>query len=376
MKKIILGVCLFSLSILIVHLTSCSKVQEEFQGLGSPTKLVSFMLSDDTVNIYNYVWLSNDKLVRPRDSGISMSVVAAFTDSVTGQIATMSGVSINNRTLIPNSSHSYSFEYSDSANNAIQEGKNLYGTNVSIKITGSSAADTATRMIYMPKRVFNTSVGFPSGTVDISQPLVLNWLTDPSCSWGNVGIQIYYNAAASRFMHDPTLPATDTTFTYIVPDNGSYTLSTTQLQKFRVNSLITITLGRGSTLSAVLPVSKKRIFYYATSTMKSSPITLTAPNTNYINATPGRVYLSNVGGVTDGIVYANTTQTKTHIAFTAAINCLVQIAAGTSSKLFLKVNGTTVQTLTCTAGFTGNRTFTSRTYSASDVITVDWETDN
>ena len=274
MKKAILSICLLLSIVFAVYLISCTKSQVEFQQPGSPGKLASLLFSTDSPTIYNYVSLSNDQIVRPQDSGFRMSVTAAFTDSITGQISTMSSVMINNRSLSANTSHSYSFAYSDSGNNAIQEGKNLYGTNVNIKVTGTSASDTITQMIYMPKRVFKTLADFPYGPIDISKSLTLNWTPDPACTWGKIGIQIMYNATVSRFMHDATLPPNDTTVIYIVPDNGSYTISSTELQRFKPNSIINISIGRGSILAAVLPISKKRIFYYATSSLSSLSLTL------------------------------------------------------------------------------------------------------
>ena len=258
----------------MAELTSCSKEQLESPPLGSQSPINAAVLSPDKPAIYNYVWLTNDQMEYPQDSVFHMSALAVFTDGVTGQISRMSGLSVNERSLVADAGYVYSFAYNDEANNATQEGKDLYGTNVKIKIAGSSPADTITQTIYMPKRIFKTQADFPDDNIDISKPLTLNWVTDPDCTWGNMQIQIQYHAATSRFLNDASLPPNDTTVTYIVPDNGSYTISSKDLRRLKPNSIVTISVGRGSAVEAILPISRKRIFYFATSSLSSVALTL------------------------------------------------------------------------------------------------------
>jgi len=262
---------LISSILILIKLESCDKVQLRTSDLGIKKNMMTMLGVGDTANIYNYVWIANDKIITPNDSGFRISALAAFTDSITHQIVSVNNLSINARTLTPNTDNSYSFIYSDSATGALQEGKNLYGTNVKIKITGTTTSDTVTQTLYMPKRVFSSITDYPTGQIDISTNLTLKWIADPACSWGNVAIKIWYNAGRSRFISDSTLPANDTVLSYIVPDNGSYTINLGDLQKLRVNSLVTFSLGRGSTSITVLPISKKRIFYYTSSSVSSIP---------------------------------------------------------------------------------------------------------
>ncbi len=259
--------------LILVKLESCDKVQLKPVNLEVQKNMMTMLGIGDSVNMYNYVWIANDKLINPNDSGFTIAAMAAFIDSTTNQIISVNSLSINARTLTSNTDKSYNFRYSDSATGALQEGKNLYGTNVKIKIAGTTTADTVTQSLYMPKRVFSAITDYP-GQIDISTNLTLKWIADPACTWGNVAIKIWYNAGRSRYLNDSTLSAKDTVLSYTVPDNGSYTISSSDLQKLRANSIVTFSLGRGSTAISVLPISKKRIFYYTSSSVSSGPITL------------------------------------------------------------------------------------------------------
>lgn len=272
MKNIFIkSLAVFASILILFKLESCDKVQLRTGDFAMKKNMMTILGVSDTVNMYNYIWIANDKLITPNDSGFRISASATFIDSITDQIVSVNSLSINSRTLVKNTDNSYSFIYSDSVTGALQEGKNLYGTNVKIKIAGSTTADSLTQTLYMPKRVFSSISDYPSGQIDISNNLTLKWISDPACSWGNVAIKIWYNAGRSRFLSDSTLPATDTVLSYIVPDNGSYTISLGDLQKLKVNSLVTFSIGRGSTSIAVLPISKKRVFYFTTSSVSSFP---------------------------------------------------------------------------------------------------------
>jgi hypothetical protein len=291
--RILRSILIISILAFIINMNSCTKIAESVQGYGLSKNLVKVLASTDSSTIYSFVWLSGDQIIDVApDTGYKISAMAEFSDSVTNNLVSMLGLSINSRSLNPNSDYSYYFGYSDSSSH-LQEGLNLYGTNVKIKTTGSSAADTVTQMIYMPAKIYpylnpGTSGGggfvvyqatssppnFPIGQIDMASSLTFNWVPDPNNSWGNVEIKIWYSAAMSRFLSDPTLPSQDTALSYTVPDNGTYTISSSDLQRLHRNSLVHVSLGRGSQAQAVLPLSKKRIFYYATASSSSPTITL------------------------------------------------------------------------------------------------------
>ncbi len=267
--RIIQYICL---AIFLLNSSSCEKIELRKVDLNN-IKEFSVLTAGDSSTIYSYVWLNGNQVISALDSNFRISAMAAFTDTITRNLVPMNGLVINTRSVIPNPDHTYSFNYSDTAA-YLQEGLNLYGTNVKVKITGSSSADTITKTIYMPKKVLRYTTDFPLGQLNIGSNLTLNWTPDPACTWGNVSIKIYYKSVESRFLSDSTLSANDTTLSYIVADNGSYTISSADLQKLKRNSLVTLEMGRGSQIQAVLPVSLKRVFYYATSAVSTYTLTL------------------------------------------------------------------------------------------------------
>jgi len=280
-KFLIIG----SLGILIfISLYSCTKLDMKKAVADEGLQKISSVLSvPDTPNAYSYIILSGNQNVDRNDSSYHIDINASFTDSLTGQAVNTLGISINNRNLVSNSNHAYHFAYNDTST-TIQEGLSLYGTNVKIKITGTSSADTVTQMIYMPKKVYKTVNDFPTGSIGTSGNLVVSWTPDPLNSWGNVVIKIWYNSSMSRFLRDSSLSAQDIELTYTVPDNGSYTISSSDLQAFQPKSLVSIALGRGTKMQAVLPISKMRVFYFAVSSESTPPINIVC-SANWQNTT-------------------------------------------------------------------------------------------
>jgi hypothetical protein len=286
---------IFFIFFLLFNMNSCSKLQDSLQRNG---KSVLALATVDSATIYNCIWLVGNQIVdAAADSGQQIGVNAAFTDSITKQLVSINALSINARSLVANPDNTFHFGYSDSSA-YLQEGLNLYGTNVKMKITGSSSADTVTQTIYMPKNVSSGSTNFPFGQINMANNLTLNWIPDAGNAWGSMVIKIWYNGSMSRFLNDSTLPLQDTTLMYTVPDNGSYTISSSDLQRLKVNSYVLVSLGRGSQAQAVLPVSKKRVFYYATASESSPPITLICTaNWQNTGATP-QCQASPMGGNT------------------------------------------------------------------------------
>ena len=152
------------------------------------------------------------------------------------------------------------------------QGEALAGTNMVVKVTGSTAADTATRVVYMPKNIVGlTSEIPPSGGVTNTSNLTLNWVADPNNASGEIEIEVLYESAVSQFSN-PSLPATDTTLTYIVPDNGSYTISSAALSHYPTGCYVQIIIGRGSQVQVRLPVSGRLVDLGAISTIMSAPL--------------------------------------------------------------------------------------------------------
>jgi hypothetical protein len=223
------------------------------------------------LGIYNYVLIDGEQIVNAPDSTFEITAGAAFTDSATGKVFPVDGVQVNSRVLHTGPEPGYNFSYSDTPG-AYNEGLGLFGTQIKVTVTGISPADTLTQSIYMPARMFKSLSDMPLGGFDNNANLILNWTADPLNSSGKVIITIYYNASLSRFQSDSSLPATDTTLTLNVPDNGSYTVSAASLHAFAQKSLITFRMVRGEESSAVLPVSHKRVFFFTASAESLPPV--------------------------------------------------------------------------------------------------------
>ncbi len=268
-NKFIISRQFFLLATYSMILNACSKMDVHRTTDNEAFKALQAFTSTDSATVYNHVWINADQTIGYSDSSFKIGVTAVFTDSITHQLVAINSLTVNNRNIPAHTDHTLSLDYSDSAA-LLDEGISFYGSNVKVKITGSSAADTVTKMVYVPKRVVKIPRSFPTAAIDISNNLTIGWTTDPLNSWGNVVIKIWYNAATSQFLSDSTLSSQNKTLTYIVPDNGSYTISSTDLQGgLQRKSFVTVALGRGTQVSAVLPVSHRRVFYFATASETS-----------------------------------------------------------------------------------------------------------
>jgi hypothetical protein len=179
---------------------------------------------------------------------------------------------VSNKAISRNVDSTYSFDFVQQA--SLSDGLALYGTNVPITIRGVSDLDTVTKTVYMPKRIVQTFADFPDA-INVSQNLTLKWVTDPNNRWGNVIIQVYYYEKLSH-ESDSTLPAHINTLEFTVPDDGSHTIVADDLKVFPPKSYIGLSIARGTQSVSVLPISKKRIFYFSNCSASTPPVLVNA----------------------------------------------------------------------------------------------------
>ncbi len=223
----------------------------------------------DNPSVYNYVLINANQVANKTDStDFHINVAAAFIDSSNNKITGINNLSVNNKPITRNVDSTYSFDYARQA--SLSEGVALFGTNVIITLNGESSADTVTRAVYLPKKLVNSLSDFPDA-LNTSKDLTLKWAIDNRNPWGKVIIQIYYYEGLS-YANDSTLPAHINTINYTVPDNGSYNISSSDLQRFPPKSYVGITIARGTQNVVVLPLSKKRVFYFSSSSVSTPPL--------------------------------------------------------------------------------------------------------
>ena len=219
--------------------------------------------------VYNYVLISANQVTNKSDSNdFQIAVAAAFIDSSTNKLAGVSDLVVNERSIVPGTDSTYNFGYNNTP--YFQEGLSLFGTDVSIKIKGTTADDTVNKTVYLPKRLVKLISDFPD-VIDLSKPLNLSWDPDQRNFWGNVIIQVYYYPGLSSGQ-DPTLPKQISPLNYTAPDRGSYSISAKDLQKFPAKAYVGISIARGTQNEAVLPVSKKRVFFFSSSSASTVPL--------------------------------------------------------------------------------------------------------
>jgi hypothetical protein len=220
--------------------------------------------------VYNYVLINANQVLNGSDSEeLHVGVSAAFVDSNDHKITVVRALTVNNQLIEPSQDFTYSYNYASG-----DLGKNMpfFGTHAQVTIRGQDDTDTVTSSIYVPKQLSGLIDGYP-GTLSIDQGMLLHWAPDEDNSWGNVVIQLFYYSSLSRKV-DSALPEQISTVNITVPDNGSYFLSKSDLRTFSPHAFIGITIARGTQTEAILPVSHKRVYYFSSASVSTTPVML------------------------------------------------------------------------------------------------------
>jgi hypothetical protein len=251
---------LFSAGCLISCHKEASKPANDFTWFGTQNNAV-----------YNYVLINANQVLNSSDSEeLHVGVSAAFIDSNNNQITVVRALSVNNQLIQPGQDQTYNYNY---ALGDVNKSLPLFGTQVLVTIRGTEDADTVTSSIYVPKQLTGIISDYPD-TFSISHGVQLQWAPDDANTWGHVLIQLFYYGSLSR-KGDSTLPGKMATINLTVPDNGNYYLSKSDFGVLPPHAYIGITIARGTQNEAILPVSRKRVYYFSSASVSTPPVKLT-----------------------------------------------------------------------------------------------------
>jgi hypothetical protein len=218
--------------------------------------------------VYNYVLINANQVLSRSDSEeLHVGVSAAFIDSNNHQITAVRVLSVNDLVIQPGQDSTYNYSYGP---DETIKGDQLFGTKVLVTINGMDEADTVSSSIYLPKQLSPTLEDYPD-TVSLTRGLQLQWSPDKDNTWGNVVVQLFYYNTMSR-KADSTMPEKIPTVNITVPDNGKYFLSQSDLNAFPRNAYIGITIARGTQNEAILPLSRKRVYYFSSASVSTPPV--------------------------------------------------------------------------------------------------------
>ena len=218
--------------------------------------------------VYNYVLINASQVLSKSDSEeLHVGVSAAFIDSNNNQITFVRALSVNDQIIQPGQDSMYNYNY---GSDEISKGVQLFGTKILVTIHGIDEADTVSSSIYLPKQLSPTLGEYPD-TISMSRGLQLQWSPDEENTWGNVVVQLFYYHSLS-IKSDSTMPEKISTVNITVPDNGKYFLSPSDLSAFPRNAYIGITIARGAQNEAILPLSRKRVYYFSSASVSTPPV--------------------------------------------------------------------------------------------------------
>jgi len=221
--------------------------------------------------VYNYVLINANQVLSKADTEeLHVGVSAAFIDSNNNQVTVVRALSVNNLLIEPGQDATYNYNYADGEPN---KGFQLFGSKVLVTIYGSGEADTVSNSIYVPKRLTTIIENYPD-TLSLNKGLQLQWMPDADNTWGNVMVQLFYYSNLSR-ESDSTLPEKISTVNITTPDDGTYYLSKSDLKTFPAHAFVGITIARGTQNEAILPLSRKRVYYFSSASVSTPPVRIT-----------------------------------------------------------------------------------------------------
>lgn len=248
--------------------TNCSKEIDEM----SPEEILATVISGGSGDVVeNYVLFRSEQTVNSFsfDSSFEITANAIFKDGTNYKNAGNLVIATRQIPSLPN--NFYDFTYS---NGNFSEGKSLLGTTINMGVTGSAQVEAFSRTAYVPNQIITTNLQLPSSTVNRTQNLTLRWNPDPSSLWGKVVIQISYYTGLSQ-LSNPSLPNSIEPLLFTVTDNGAYTVSSTDLQRFPATAYIGISIGRGTENSITLPNTRRKVYYFTIVDAKTIPLLVT-----------------------------------------------------------------------------------------------------
>lgn len=255
------------LFISILTLASCTKIRPD---LKLTTNALQSFLTGDSVLVSNYVLINADETANVMDSTFNIFAGGAFLDTVNWQPSKINAIKINDTSLNQRLDSSRSIRY---VGDKLVDGKAMYGTNVKVFVAGTSSTDTATRYIYMPKKVLRFTSDMPDVSLQDSSSFTVRWRKDTATDWNNVVIQVDYSYGLTK-AHRSDAPSSIASLQYVTEDDGSFTIPSGDMSNFGSNTFVRIIVGRGSTVNVELPISHKIVYIYTISSITSAPILL------------------------------------------------------------------------------------------------------
>jgi hypothetical protein len=264
MKKILI---ILTLGYFLIGCKKNDNVIDKFQ---SPVSWMASNIFSNSDSAYNWVVIYSNQSIYKYDSSFTTRLLASFMDSATNKPAGVNSLYLNGTLMTRNADSTYSNLLSDSS------GVSYPAHTVNIKIRGTTVNDTLTKSIYIPKKMILKTADYPFAYFDAYSNFTVKWSTDSYSPGDSVVIFISYLPNESIYRH-PGLPTNINPLLYVVPDNGSFTISSSALSVFPLHSVIQIEIGRGTQVIATLPVSHRKIQYYGVSEAFTIPLQVELP---------------------------------------------------------------------------------------------------
>src|SRR4029079_7827102 len=135
-------------------LSACKKDITPVKNFDPTVEIVSLIKNEDEIMPAKYVFVQFNQFPDNVDTTTSfnINVFGKFTNDTTGAVVNAGNIIINDRLSVgsgPNNLYEYKFDQA-----SLPFGKASMGNYIDLEITGSNAADSLRRKLYIPKPVF------------------------------------------------------------------------------------------------------------------------------------------------------------------------------------------------------------------------------
>lgn len=176
--------------------------------------------------------------------------------------------------VIPYNNDTYYPGYWLQSNSGGNDGwlKGIFGKKIRIDLDGSYSYRTniIDSSFYVPKEMIFESDFLQTRQLDATVNHTFTWIPDTENPTGKIYVAVMYESYESNIL-DSQMPDSSYTQALLeVPDNGTYTITPSQLSDLPTNSIVSITLARGNYASLVDPVTGTNTFVYSLSESNTS----------------------------------------------------------------------------------------------------------
>jgi hypothetical protein len=210
------------------------------------------LLLDDIPPLKNYIILSFHKRAElpqyANPDNNSAGVAGAFFNAANNYVS-VGNIHVGDLTISPNAAGTYSYASNMQGGGGTTKTAGVmgidgaYGQDITVSIDGGNGYSGSSHTVHVPADLNVTPSAYEK--FKWGSNLTLNWAPDPQNQLGEVLINVFYYPGLSRYQQSSN-PVAISSLSYLVPDNGAYTIPGSAMSAFPEYSYIGYSVARAN----------------------------------------------------------------------------------------------------------------------------------